>query len=123
LSDNATTLRERGWGVNEKHFPSDPKVVELTGFVAGRYDATMGLPTRPRDERRAGWRPLESNGTGRPGRLPGVACPTCRTRVGWVGNRYRPFCSETCRLIDLGVWLDERYRIAGRRGQDDPDFR
>jgi endogenous inhibitor of DNA gyrase (YacG/DUF329 family) len=33
--------------------------------------------------------------------------------VEWTGNPHRPFCSLTCRLIDLGVWLDERYRIAG----------
>jgi endogenous inhibitor of DNA gyrase (YacG/DUF329 family) len=26
-------------------------------------------------------------------------------------NPHRPFCSLTCRLVDLGVWLDEGYRI------------
>ena len=40
-----------------------------------------------------------------------VTCPTCRRRAAWQGNPHRPFCSLTCRLIDLGVWLDERYRI------------
>jgi endogenous inhibitor of DNA gyrase (YacG/DUF329 family) len=40
-----------------------------------------------------------------------VTCPSCRTRAAWDGNVHRPFCSLTCRLIDLGVWLDERYRI------------
>jgi len=40
-------------------------------------------------------------------------CPTCRTPVTWQGNAQRPFCSLTCRLIDLGDWLDERYRITG----------
>jgi len=39
-----------------------------------------------------------------------VTCPTCRQRVPWHGNPHRPFCSLTCRLIDLGVWLDEGYR-------------
>jgi endogenous inhibitor of DNA gyrase (YacG/DUF329 family) len=33
--------------------------------------------------------------------------------VVWKGNPNRPFCSLSCRLIDLGVWLDERYRIPG----------
>jgi endogenous inhibitor of DNA gyrase (YacG/DUF329 family) len=28
-----------------------------------------------------------------------------------VTNPHRPFCSLTCRLVDLGVWLDEGYRI------------
>lgn len=25
----------------------------------------------------------------------------------------RPFCSVTCKLVDLGVWLDEAYRVPG----------
>ena len=40
-------------------------------------------------------------------------CPRCGTTVAWAGNPNRPFCSLTCRLIDLGAWLDERYRIPG----------
>ncbi|MGH7417897.1 MAG: DNA gyrase inhibitor YacG [Candidatus Rokuibacteriota bacterium] len=40
-----------------------------------------------------------------------VTCPTCRAATEWHGNQNRPFCSLTCRLIDLGVWLDERYRF------------
>ncbi len=43
-----------------------------------------------------------------------VRCPRCGTRVSWVGNENRPFCSEKCRLIDLGRWADEEYRIAGQ---------
>ena len=27
-----------------------------------------------------------------------------------------PFCSERCKLIDLGNWLGESYRIAGDEG-------
>jgi endogenous inhibitor of DNA gyrase (YacG/DUF329 family) len=41
-----------------------------------------------------------------------VTCPTCQTPTAWHHNADRPFCSRTCRLIDLGVWLDERYRVA-----------
>jgi len=33
--------------------------------------------------------------------------------MAWSGNPHRPFCSLGCRLIDLGVWLDERYRVPG----------
>jgi uncharacterized protein len=40
-------------------------------------------------------------------------CPHCRREITWYGNPHRPFCSLACRLIDLGVWLDERYRIPG----------
>jgi uncharacterized protein len=40
-------------------------------------------------------------------------CPRCSREIAWQSNPHRPFCSLSCRLIDLGVWLDERYRIAG----------
>jgi endogenous inhibitor of DNA gyrase (YacG/DUF329 family) len=43
-----------------------------------------------------------------------VNCPTCAVQVAWVPqNRFRPFCSERCRLVDLGAWATERYRVAG----------
>jgi endogenous inhibitor of DNA gyrase (YacG/DUF329 family) len=40
-------------------------------------------------------------------------CPRCGSARAWEGNPHRPFCGLTCRLIDLGRWLDERYRVAG----------
>ncbi|MBI3248716.1 MAG: DNA gyrase inhibitor YacG [Deltaproteobacteria bacterium] len=42
-----------------------------------------------------------------------VKCPTCRTPVPWQGNPYRPFCSARCRILDLGAWADESYRLPG----------
>jgi hypothetical protein len=42
-----------------------------------------------------------------------VRCPICRREVAWEGNPHRPFCSDRCRVIDLGAWADERYRIPG----------
>ena len=41
-----------------------------------------------------------------------VKCPRCGKRVPWESNPYRPFCSERCKLIDLGMWASEAYRIA-----------
>ncbi len=42
-----------------------------------------------------------------------VPCPTCGKPVPWSSaSRWRPFCSERCRLIDLGDWLDENHRIS-----------
>jgi endogenous inhibitor of DNA gyrase (YacG/DUF329 family) len=42
-----------------------------------------------------------------------IACPTCGAPVEWSdASPWRPFCSERCRLIDLGEWLDEKHRIA-----------
>jgi len=41
-----------------------------------------------------------------------VNCPQCSKAVAWdVTNRYRPFCSERCKLVDLGQWATESYRI------------
>lgn len=43
-----------------------------------------------------------------------VSCPTCGRAVAWLpSERWRPFCSERCKLIDLGEWLDEGHRIPG----------
>lgn len=42
-----------------------------------------------------------------------VKCPTCRKDTTWENNPHRPFCSERCKLVDLGAWADERYRIPG----------
>ena len=41
-----------------------------------------------------------------------VACPTCGARAEYdPTNPYRPFCSQRCKLIDLGQWANEGYRI------------
>jgi uncharacterized protein len=50
-----------------------------------------------------------------------VKCPTCRSDARWQGNRYRPFCSERCQLIDLGAWTTERYRIPTEDSEIDAD--
>ncbi|MBK1650243.1 DNA gyrase inhibitor YacG [Rhabdochromatium marinum] len=43
-----------------------------------------------------------------------VSCPTCGRTVPWTPeSRWRPFCSQRCRLIDLGDWLDESHCIPG----------
>jgi uncharacterized protein len=37
-----------------------------------------------------------------------------------MGNRWRPFCSERCRSVDLGAWASEQYRVASdSRTEDD----
>ena len=43
-----------------------------------------------------------------------VACPACgKPSLLSPANRWRPFCSERCRLTDLGGWASESYRIPG----------
>jgi endogenous inhibitor of DNA gyrase (YacG/DUF329 family) len=50
-------------------------------------------------------------------------CPQCSKQVPWEGNPDRPFCSERCRMIDLGAWIEERYRVPepGDNLQDEDD--
>jgi endogenous inhibitor of DNA gyrase (YacG/DUF329 family) len=41
-----------------------------------------------------------------------VTCPTCGDLSEYnPGNPWRPFCSQRCKLIDLGQWATEGYRI------------
>ena len=43
-----------------------------------------------------------------------VKCPTCQRPVPWTTEQIsKPFCSERCKLIDLGEWAMEEKRIAG----------
>lgn len=43
---------------------------------------------------------------------PIVACPHCGIELPWdTNNHARPFCSERCKLIDLGKWASEDYRV------------
>ena len=73
----------------------------MTALAAGRYHASV------------------TSRSAAPARAP--RCPTCGAAIPWSGNPQRPFCSLTCRLIDLGSWLDERYRVAGEALGDDGD--
>jgi endogenous inhibitor of DNA gyrase (YacG/DUF329 family) len=51
-----------------------------------------------------------------------IKCPRCGTLTNWPGNPDRPFCSPRCRLIDLGHWADETYRIpAGNAPPEDEE--
>ncbi len=40
-----------------------------------------------------------------------MSCPLCKGKASWKNNPYRPFCSERCRLIDLGRWAEGSYVI------------
>ena len=44
-----------------------------------------------------------------------VPCPACgKTALYAPSNPHRPFCSERCRVTDLGAWASESFRIAGK---------
>lgn len=55
-------------------------------------------------------------------RIVSVDCPTCGRKAPFdASNRWRPFCSERCKTVDLGAWAAERYRIAGDARSDGAD--
>ena len=49
-----------------------------------------------------------------------ISCPQCGKAVEWTEkNKHKPFCSERCRLIDLGAWANEDYQIAANEEEND----
>lgn len=48
-------------------------------------------------------------------------CPRCgaSTRLD-AANAWRPFCSERCKLIDLGEWFNEGFTIRGEPVAEEP---
>jgi len=43
-----------------------------------------------------------------------IICPACKDITTWEENPFRPFCTERCKLIDLGAWASDEYRIPGK---------
>ena len=50
-----------------------------------------------------------------------VKCPHCHKEAPLAGNTFRPFCSERCKMIDLGTWATEGYRIPGEKRPEQDD--
>ncbi|MBU2570187.1 MAG: DNA gyrase inhibitor YacG [Gammaproteobacteria bacterium] len=49
-----------------------------------------------------------------------VKCPQCGGSVPWTAQQlFKPFCSERCKMIDLGEWAAEEKRIPGDPAIDD----
>lgn len=41
-----------------------------------------------------------------------IRCPYCQQETVYsLENPFRPFCSERCKILDLGEWADESYRV------------
>ncbi|MET0987007.1 MAG: DNA gyrase inhibitor YacG [Steroidobacteraceae bacterium] len=52
--------------------------------------------------------------------MPTVSCPTCNRPVAWSEeSKWRPFCSERCKLIDLGAWASEQRAVPGDAPPED----
>lgn len=55
---------------------------------------------------------------------PVVRCPICDAAVPWTAeSRWKPFCSERCKLIDLGQWADEKYRVPAQEQEPEGESR
>ena len=46
-----------------------------------------------------------------------LRCAICKELITWEENSFRPFCSERCKLIDLGNWAMGSYRIPDKENQ------
>ena len=46
-----------------------------------------------------------------------VKCPKCGRETEYEGNKFRPFCSERCKLIDFGAWADEGYALPAENAE------
>ena len=60
---------------------------------------------------------------------PRVPCPTCQREVTWSDDfPWRPFCSERCKMVDLGAWFAEDRAVpgepadTGEDGKETPDY-
>ena len=60
--------------------------------------------------------------TDAPEPVASVPCPRCGKPVPWTpASAFRPFCSERCKLIDLGAWASESHRIPGEAATGETD--
>jgi endogenous inhibitor of DNA gyrase (YacG/DUF329 family) len=50
-----------------------------------------------------------------------VDCRLCGKKFSYYQHASRPFCSEKCRLIDLGAWLNESYSIPEKPVMEEPE--
>lgn len=40
-----------------------------------------------------------------------VKCPQCDTVFSYYDSEFRPFCCERCKMVDLGHWFEESYKV------------
>lgn len=46
-----------------------------------------------------------------------IKCPGCKKPAPVKDNPYKPFCSERCKMTDLGGWFTEQYKISEDDGE------
>lgn len=95
------------------HLPDDHLRIEID---LGRDETTRLLTIQPRGRFVERWSRLREVVT--PSAESSRLCPTCGTPVAADGQ-HRPFCSERCKLIDLGKWFDGEYALSRDVQADD----
>ncbi len=48
-----------------------------------------------------------------------VKCPHCKKEFAYNTSDHRPFCSERCRMVDLGHWLEGSYAVPAQNLTDE----
>jgi endogenous inhibitor of DNA gyrase (YacG/DUF329 family) len=56
------------------------------------------------------------------GKIIKVKCPKCSEIFNYYDSSARPFCSERCKDIDLGLWLTENYKAPSKEGLSEEDI-
>ena len=52
-----------------------------------------------------------------------MKCPGCGKEIQYcTSNPDRPFCSEKCRMVDLGGWFNEQYAVPDQYSSPDDEF-
>jgi endogenous inhibitor of DNA gyrase (YacG/DUF329 family) len=51
-----------------------------------------------------------------------VKCPKCKKKFEYYSSKFRPFCTERCKMIDLGHWLDESYSVPANENLEEADI-
>ncbi|GEM_PF-516605 len=49
-------------------------------------------------------------------------CPICRKPVSWDASPWKPFCSERCKILDLGAWASGTYKIPDSLSDEEDRF-
>jgi endogenous inhibitor of DNA gyrase (YacG/DUF329 family) len=48
----------------------------------------------------------------KPNKRRGAVCPTCKKSGDWFAGKFGPFCSQRCKLVDLGKWFGGEHVIS-----------
>lgn len=51
-----------------------------------------------------------------------VNCPNCEDEFNYYSSEFRPFCSERCKMIDMGHWFNESYALPSKEVLSDEDI-